>query len=44
VISGLVAAASPMSGRDFAAEGRSLERLGREGMNAKEIQNAVESG
>jgi hypothetical protein len=37
-------AASAMTGRDFAAEGRSLERLGLEGMNAKEIQNAVESG
>lgn len=44
VISGLVALASAMTGRDFVAEGRTLERLGLAGKSVREIQVVVEHG
>jgi len=44
VISGIVATAGAMTGRDFAAEGRTLERLGLEGKSAGEIRAIVRDG
>jgi len=44
VISGLVALASAMTGRDFVSEGRTLERLGLAGKSIREIQNILENG
>jgi len=44
VISGLVAAAGAMTGRDFVAGGRTLERLGLAGKSVREIQTVVEHG
>lgn len=44
VISGVVAVASAQSGRDFVAEGRTLERLGLAGKSVREILSIVEHG
>ena len=44
VISGIVATAGAMTGRDFAAEGRTLVRLGLEGKSAGEIRAIVRDG
>lgn len=44
VIAGLVRFASLMAGRDFAAEARTLARMGLAGMSLGEIKDAVENG
>ncbi len=44
VISGIVAAACAMTGRDFVAEARTLGRLGLAGKSVPEIRAVVENG
>src|SRR4029079_17623712 len=44
VIDGLIALSSAMLGRDFAAEGRSLEHLGLVGCTAEEVRRVFELG
>jgi opine dehydrogenase len=43
-IDALIAIVCTMTGKDFAAEGRSLERLGLTGMDASEIRRTVDEG
>ena len=43
-IDALVEIARCMTGKDFAAEARTLERLGLNGMDAAQIQRVVEEG
>ena len=43
-INALVEVARCMTGKDFAAEGRTLERLGLSGMNRRQIQRVMEEG
>jgi opine dehydrogenase len=43
-IDGLIEVARCMSGKDFAAEARTLERLGLEGMDAAQIRRVVDQG
>jgi opine dehydrogenase len=43
-IDALVAIARYMTGRDFIAEGRTLDRLGLAGMDARQIQRVVQEG
>ena len=44
VIDSLVTLAQSMTGKDFAAEGRTLDRLGLVGMDAQQIRRVVEEG
>ena len=44
VIDALVTLAQSMTGKDFAAEGRTLHRLGLAGMGARQIRRVVEEG
>jgi opine dehydrogenase len=44
VIDALVTLAQSMTGKDFAAEGRTLDRLGLAGMDAQQIRRVVEQG
>jgi hypothetical protein len=43
-IDALIEIARSMTGKDFAAEGRTLERLGLGGMDAPQIRCVVEEG
>ena len=43
-INALIEMVRNMNGKDFAAEGRTLERLGLSGMDAQQIQRTVEEG
>ena len=43
-IDALVELVRAMTGKDFAAEGRTLERLGLSGMDASQIRRVVEEG
>ena len=44
VIDGLISTSSALAGRDFRAEGRTLERLGLAGMSVPQIVEVVEKG
>ena len=43
-IDALIAIVRNMTGRDFTAEGRTLERLGLSGMSAAEIRHVMDEG
>ncbi len=43
-IDALIAIVRTMTGKDFLAEGRSLERLGLAGMDATQIRRTVDEG
>ncbi len=43
-IDALIAIVRSMTGEDFAAEGRTLERLGLAGMDATQIRRVMEEG
>jgi hypothetical protein len=43
-IDALIEIARSMTGKDFAAEGRTLERLGLHGMNGTQIRRGVNEG